>query len=84
MPWSNQSGGGGWKGGGNGPWGQPPKGPQGGGGNEPPDLEELLRRGQDKIRHLLPGGGRPGSGEPTGLLTALPLIAVTSSTWLES
>ena len=81
MPWSNQSGGGGWKGGGNGPWGQPPRGPQGGGGNEPPDLEELLRRGQDKIRRLLPGGGgggRPGQGEPTGFLTALPLIAVAA------
>ncbi len=82
MPWSNQSGGGGWKGGGNGPWGQPPRGPQGGGGggNEPPDLEELLRRGQDKIRRLLPGGGggRPGPGESTGILTALPLIAVAA------
>lgn len=80
MPWSNQSGGGGWKGGGNGPWGQPPRGPQGGGGgNEPPDLEELLRRGQDKIRRLMPGGGRSGGpGETTGMLTALPLIAVAA------
>lgn len=79
MPWSNQSGGG-WKGGGNGPWGQPPRGPQGGGGgNEPPDLEELLRRGQDKIRRLLPGGGRPGGpSDTTGLFTALPLIAVAA------
>jgi len=52
MPWSNNSGGGGWKGGG--PWGQgpQPRGPQ------PPDLEELLRRSQDRLRNVLPSGGR--------------------------
>jgi len=57
MPWNNQSGGGGgWQGGGGnrGPWGQGPRG--GGNGQQPPDLEELLRRGQDKFRNLLPGG----------------------------
>ena len=59
MPWSNQSGGGGgpWGGGGNGgPWGQGPKpgGPQG----SPPDLEDILRRGQDRLKHVLPGGNR--------------------------
>ncbi|MGN6582217.1 MAG: FtsH protease activity modulator HflK [Rhizobiaceae bacterium] len=59
MPWSNQSGGGGpWGGGGNGggPWGQGPRpsGPQG----SPPDLEDILRRGQDRLKHVLPGGGR--------------------------
>ncbi|MFL5170027.1 MAG: FtsH protease activity modulator HflK [Microvirga sp.] len=58
MPWSNQSGGGGPWGqrgpGGGGPWGA---GPQGGGGGSPPDLEEILRRGQDKIKNLIPGGG---------------------------
>lgn len=52
MPWNNNSGGG-WKGGG-GPWGSGPqqRGPQ------PPDLEELLRRSQDRLRTLLPSGGR--------------------------
>jgi modulator of FtsH protease HflK len=55
MPWSNQSGGGGpWGGGGNsggrGPWGTPP------GGNQPPDLEEILRRSQDRLKNVLPGG----------------------------
>lgn len=61
MPWSNQNGGG-WKGGGGGPWGQPPRGPSGG-GNQPPDLEELLRRSQEQLRSWLPGGGDgPGSG----------------------
>ena len=50
MPWSNQ-GGGPW-GSGKGPWGS---GPQSSGPN-PPDLEELLRRSQDKLRTVLPGG----------------------------
>ena len=53
MPWNNNSGGGGWKGGGGGPWGGGPqqRGPQ------PPDLEELLQRSQDRLRNVLPSGG---------------------------
>jgi membrane protease subunit HflK len=51
MPWSNQGGG---------PWGSGPKGPWGSGpqssGPSPPDLEELLRRSQDKLKTVLPGG----------------------------
>jgi len=50
MPWKNQSGGGGpWGtgGGGQGPWG---------GGGRPPDLEDMLRKGQDRMKRLLPGG----------------------------
>lgn len=63
MPWNNQSGGGGggpW-GGGNqgGPWGQGPKGPSGP-QNQPPDLEDILRRGQDRLKNVLPGGSAPG------------------------
>jgi len=60
MPWDNKSGGG-WQGGGGGrgPWGQ---GPQGGGGNQPPDLDELIRRGQEKFRQIFGGGGGPGGG----------------------
>jgi membrane protease subunit HflK len=56
MPWSNQ-GGGPWGSGPRGPWGS---GPQQPGGPRPPDLEEFLRRSQDKLRSLLPGnlGGR--------------------------
>jgi modulator of FtsH protease HflK len=57
MPWSNQGGGG--------PWGSGPKGPWGSGsppsGSSPPDLEDLLRRGQDKLRNVLPGGGLGGT-----------------------
>ncbi len=63
MPWSNQNGGGGpWGGGGdnnngNGPWGQGPKGPRGGGPNTPPDLEDILRKGQDRLKQVFPRGG---------------------------
>jgi modulator of FtsH protease HflK len=61
MPWSNQSGGGGgWKGGGGngGPWGPRPSGP--GGGGQQPDLEEILRRSQDRLRQAMPGGRMGG------------------------
>ena len=76
MPWSNQSGGGGgWKsgGGGGGPWGQGPTGGGGGGGNNQPDLEELLKRSQDRIKQTISGGGLPG---PVLLLIAAPLVAL--------
>ena len=57
MPWSSQGGGGG-SGGGGGPWGGGPQGPwgRGSGGPQPPDLEDLLRRGQDRLKSVLPGG----------------------------
>ena len=61
MPWNKEDGGGNNQGPwGQGPWGQGPKRPQGGGrGPNPPDLDELLRRGQDKLKQALPqGGGR--------------------------
>ncbi len=66
MPWNNQNGGSGgpWGGGGNdnngGPWGQGPKGPKKGGGNQPPDLEDIIRKGQEQLKSMLPGGGRGG------------------------
>ena len=76
MPWNNQSGGGGgpWGGGGNsgGPWGQGPRGPSGPPGS-PPDLEDIIRRGQDRLRRVLPGGGRTS---PAFIgLVALALVA---------
>jgi modulator of FtsH protease HflK len=62
MPWSNQSGGPwgprGSGGGGGGPWGSGPQG--GGGGGTPPDLEEILRRSQDRLKNMVPGGGSMG------------------------
>ncbi|GAA3111856.1 FtsH protease activity modulator HflK [Rhizobium viscosum] len=66
MPWSNQNGGGGpWGGGGGnnqGPWGQGPNRPRGGGGGKggPPDLEDIIRRGQDQLRGFIPGGFNGG------------------------
>jgi modulator of FtsH protease HflK len=65
MPWSNQNGGGGpWGGGGNnngGPWGQGGgQGPRNPG--TPPDLEDILRKGQDRLRQAFPGGGGSGYG----------------------
>jgi len=57
MAWKNQGGG---------PWGSGPKGPWGSGpqpvGPRPPDLEDLLRRGQDRLQQLLPGGYFSGLG----------------------
>lgn len=90
MPWSNQSGGGGpWKGGGNngggpwgggggnnnGPWGG---GPNRGGGGNPPDLEELLKRTQDRMKTVLPGGGGGG----LGILGILIVIGLGVLGWL--
>ena len=66
MPWNNQNnGGGGWKsggggGGGGGPWGQGPWGQGPGGGNQQPDLEEILKRSQDRMKQVMHGGGAPG------------------------
>ncbi|MEQ1578552.1 MAG: FtsH protease activity modulator HflK [Hyphomicrobium sp.] len=64
MPWSKDNGGsgGGWKGGGGGgggPWGQGPGGP-----NQPPDIEEMLKRSQDRMKQVMKGG----SGVPGGLI----------------
>jgi len=73
MPWSNQSGGGGPWGqrgsGGKSPWGN---GPQGGG--NPPDLEDILRRGQDRIRDLIPGGGSMGGKGALAILLGVIVI----------
>ena len=66
MPWSNQ-GGGPWGSGGKGPWGS---GPQSS-GPTPPDLEELLRRSQDKLKNVLPGGNLGSKGFALIALAAL-------------
>ena len=78
MPWSNQSGGGS---GGGGPWGQrggsggggPWGGGSGGGGGNgnPPDLEEILRRSQDRLKNLVPGGNIGGRGLLLGILALI-------------
>jgi membrane protease subunit HflK len=68
---------GGWKGGNGGPWGQGPRN-TGGGGSAPPDLEELLRRSQDRLRRVLPGGGGGGGRglSPVSLIAILALVFV--------
>ncbi|MBX4859706.1 FtsH protease activity modulator HflK [Rhizobium sophorae] len=79
MPWSNQNGGGGpWGGGGGnnqGPWGQGPNRPRGGGGKGgPPDLEDIIRRGQDQLRNIIPGGFNGG--------VAVIVVAIVAVFWL--
>jgi len=71
MPWTNQGGGGGgpWGSGGKGPWGS---GPQSS-GPKPPDLEEMLRRGQDRLKRVLPGGNLGGKGFALLALAAIAL-----------
>jgi modulator of FtsH protease HflK len=63
MPWSSNQGGGsgggggGWKGGGGGgPWGQGPSGP----GGQPPNIEDVIKRSQDRVKQVMGGGGFPG------------------------
>jgi modulator of FtsH protease HflK len=72
MPWSNQGGG---------PWGSGPKGPWGSGpqssGPTPPDFEEFLRRSQDKLRSVLPGGNLGGKGFAIIALLAVALWAAS-------
>jgi membrane protease subunit HflK len=88
MPWSNQSGGGGGGGGpwgnrgggsgggnGGGPWG----GGGGGGGGPtgsggPPDLEAILRKGQDRLKNIIPGGS--GGGMSSKGIIVITLLAV--------
>jgi modulator of FtsH protease HflK len=74
MAWKNQGGG---------PWGAGPKGPWGsgpqptGGGPRPPDLEDLLRRAQDRMQQFLPGGYFSGLGISLLLLAVLVIWGLT-------
>jgi modulator of FtsH protease HflK len=67
MPWSNQGGGPWGSGGSKGPWGS---GPQSS-GPTPPDLEDLLRRSQDRLKGILPGGNLGGRGVVLIVLAAV-------------
>lgn len=82
------SGGGGWRGGSGGPWGQGPRNTGGGGGGRqtPPDLEELLRRSQDRLRRVFPrrtggGGGISPIAVIAVVIIALGFIAYTAFTF---
>src|SRR5581483_4190128 len=74
MAWNNQ--GGPW-GGGKSPWNRG-SGPSGG-GNRPPDFEQMLKRGQDRMRSLLPGGF--GSGRGIALIV-LAIVVIWAATGL--
>ncbi|MFN3613893.1 MAG: FtsH protease activity modulator HflK [Rubrimonas sp.] len=68
MPWSNNSGGpwggggGDGQGGGRGPWG----GGGGGGDKRPPDIDDILRQGREKLKVIV-GGGGGGRGQGPGM-----------------
>ena len=64
MAWNPQ-------GGGQGPWGG------GGGGPQPPDIEEMLRRGQDSFKRMVPGG----LGTSRGIML---VVVVVLAVWLAS
>ena len=75
MPWNSEGGGGGQGPWGQGPWGQgggPRKPNQGGRGPNPPDRDDLIRRGQDKLKQVLPQGG----GGSIGWLLAIGFVVL--------
>ncbi len=78
--------GGGGQGGGGGPWGR--GGGTGGGGNNngqgpfgggrrPNDLEDLIKRSQDRVKRLLPSGGLGGKGLLLGIVVLIGLWLAT-------
>ncbi|MEO3435299.1 FtsH protease activity modulator HflK [Inquilinus sp. CAU 1745] len=78
MPWNNQGGGGGgpWgSSGGGGGGGQNPWGSRGGGSGGPssPDLEDMLRRGQDRFKRIMPSGFGGGRGIALAILAIIVL-----------
>src|SRR5829696_2264686 len=81
-----------WHSEGGGPWGTGPRGSGGGGGGawgtggggaggprgpQPPNLEDILRRSQDRFRQALPGG----FGSATGIVLVVAAVVVL---WLAS
>lgn len=95
MPYSNNGGpwggGGGDKGGGRGPWDggdKNDKGDKGRGSGQPPvpDIDEIVRKGQEQLKILIgggrPGGARPGGGGIGGRGLVLALIGAALLLWL--
>jgi membrane protease subunit HflK len=75
MPWNNEGGG---------PWGSPGGGGQnpwgrggGGGGGGSPDFEDMIRRGQDRFRRMMPKGLGGGRGIILIVAAVLVLWAIT-------
>lgn len=76
MPWNDQKGG--WQqgGGGRGPWGQGPGGGnRGGGGMQPPNLEELVKRGRERLKGMFP------NQSPSAVIVAL-VVGTLLLLWL--
>lgn len=98
MPWNDNKGGGGPWGGGSGgggggdsPWGKPggQKPPPGGSGSKDrPDLEETLRRMQERFRRkgggngAGSGGGSPGRGRGFGVTGIVILLVIAIVGWV--
>ncbi len=89
MPWSSQNGGGnGWKGsGGNsnggkkdndrgGPWGGGGGNGGGGGDKNNPDLEEMIRKSQDRFKNAMSGGDGSGEGVSKLFVALVSMAAV--------
>ena len=70
------------KGRGGSPWGAPPGGGSGGNGSgrgpTPPNIDEIIREFQDKIKKFLPGGKSSG-GKSIGLI-----LLILAFVWLAS
>src|SRR6476619_6951426 len=75
-PWGSGGSGGGGGGNGGGPWGSGGGGNRGGGpfgSRRPPDTEDVIRRGQERLRNRIPGRFSSSKGL---LLTALAAAAI--------
>ena len=51
-------------------------------GPQPPDLEELLKRSQDRLRNVLPGGGRSNALVGVLIVAALAVVWVYNSLYM--
>jgi membrane protease subunit HflK len=80
-PWGGRggSGGGGGRGNGSGGGGGP-FGGGGGGGQRPPDFEDVIRKGQERLKSIFPGGGAGGLGGRGIIL----IVAILVGIWLLS
>ena len=79
-PWGGGGGGRGGNGGGGGPWGGGPRGGGGGGGGgQGPNIDDLFKKGQHRLKNVL-GDGAPSGGGFGGALFLAAIVAVGA--WL--
>ncbi len=81
-PWGSGGGSGGSGGGGGGPWGGGGGNRGGGGGGpfggrRPPDMEDVIRKGQERLKNLIPGGFSSYKGIALIVLAALVIWLAT-------